>query len=272
MSLPLPSSLSPSKLTTFRECPLAFRFSAIDKLPEPPSAPALKGTLVHEVLERLFWDVPAGLRTAKRANAIFDEIIPVFQQREDVLLLRLEETDAQAFVRDARRLVQNYFLLEDPNNVNVIGIELMVATPTVNPMLRGIIDRLDIDANEDLIVVDYKTGRAPGKNFEDHKLTGVNFYAYLCEQLLGRLPKSVHLLYLREPIRISREMTPQHTRGTRAQTNAAWQAITRACEKDDFRPKPNRLCDWCAFIAYCPAKGGDLSLVEAIKQQQKVSK
>ena len=50
MALPLPSSLSPSKVSTFKDCALAFRFSAIDKLPEPPSVPAVKGTTVHRAL------------------------------------------------------------------------------------------------------------------------------------------------------------------------------------------------------------------------------
>jgi putative RecB family exonuclease len=49
MALSPPTSLSPSKISTFTDCALAFRFSAIERLPEPPSAPATKGTLVHRV-------------------------------------------------------------------------------------------------------------------------------------------------------------------------------------------------------------------------------
>ena len=33
MSLPLPTTLSPSKISAFKHCPLAFRFSVIDRLP-----------------------------------------------------------------------------------------------------------------------------------------------------------------------------------------------------------------------------------------------
>ena len=54
VALAVPTSLSPSKVSSFRDCALAFRFSAIDRLPEPPSAPAVKGTLVHSALELLF--------------------------------------------------------------------------------------------------------------------------------------------------------------------------------------------------------------------------
>ena len=44
---------------------------------------------------------------------------------------------------------------------------------------------------------------------------------------------------------------------------AVWSAVERACEREDFRPKPGRLCDWCGFKAYCPAFGGDVALADA---------
>ena len=35
-----------------------------------------------------------------------------------------------------------------------------------------------------------------------------------------------------------------------------WAKITRDGETGQFRPKRSRLCDWCAFQAYCPEFGG----------------
>src|SRR5437660_9488127 len=69
MALSLPSSLTPSKVASFKDCALAFRFSAIDRLPEPPSPYAAKGTLVHRALELLFWEEPPGARTLDAALA-----------------------------------------------------------------------------------------------------------------------------------------------------------------------------------------------------------
>ncbi|MGH9047395.1 MAG: PD-(D/E)XK nuclease family protein, partial [Acidimicrobiales bacterium] len=51
MALALPRTLSPSKASAFTDCPLAFRYSIIDHLPEPPSPHAVKGTLVHAALD-----------------------------------------------------------------------------------------------------------------------------------------------------------------------------------------------------------------------------
>ena len=68
MALPVPRSLSPSKVSSFKDCALAFRFAVIDRLPEPPSPPMVKGTLVHRALEILFWDHECGGRTPEVAR------------------------------------------------------------------------------------------------------------------------------------------------------------------------------------------------------------
>jgi len=53
------------------------------------------------------------------------------------------------------------------------------------------------------------------------------------------------------------------------QATAIWDAIRRACSFEDFRPKPGVLCERCAFRAYCPAVGGDISLVRAAREGQR---
>ena len=53
-------------------------------------------------------------------------------------------------------------------------------------------------------------------------------------------------------------------RGFQQRAGAVWTAIERACERDDFRPKPSRLCDFCSFRDYCPAWGGDPALAREL--------
>ncbi|HWG94151.1 MAG TPA: PD-(D/E)XK nuclease family protein, partial [Mycobacteriales bacterium] len=69
LPLPVVGSLSPSRAGDFLTCPLLFRFRTIDRLPEPPSSAATRGTLVHAALEALF-DLPAAERTPERAAAL----------------------------------------------------------------------------------------------------------------------------------------------------------------------------------------------------------
>ncbi|MDA8343552.1 MAG: PD-(D/E)XK nuclease family protein [Actinomycetota bacterium] len=255
MALSPPRSLSPSKVTAFRDCALAFRFSAIDRLPQPPTVATTTGTLVHAALERLFWDLPPGQRTPDAAQASLAAAWEALSGDPDVTGLGLDAAATAALLDDARGLVANYFRLEDPNRVTAVGIELTLEAPIVGTRLRGIIDRLDLDG-DDLVVVDYKTGRAPGPQFEQAKLLGVHLYALLCEEVLGRRPVRLRLLHLREPTVIEASPTEQALRGQRARASAVWTAIERACERDDFRPRPGPLCAYCAYRDRCPAQGG----------------
>jgi putative RecB family exonuclease len=253
MALIPPRTLSPSKVSSFTSCPLAFRFSQIERRPEPPSPAAVKGTLVHAALERLFWHHPAGARTPAAAAREVERAWLDLRDDEEVVGLGLDAAAAAAFVEDARRLVANYFLLEDPNDARAVGIELGVETDLDGLRLRGIIDRLDVMPHGRLIVVDYKTGRAPSERFERGSLGGVQTYALLCESMLGQAPAEVRLLYLREPVAITATATEQTIRGQRRRATAVWTAIERACHAEDFRPNVGPLCDYCNFKASCPA-------------------
>jgi putative RecB family exonuclease len=253
MALSPPRTLTPSKVSAFTSCPLAFRFSQIERLPEPPSPPAVKGTLVHAALERLFWHHPSGARTQAAGALEVERAWEALQDDEEVAGLGLDDEAAAAFVEDARRLVANYFLLEDPNDAHAVGVELGVETDLEGLRLRGIIDRLDVLPDGRLIVVDYKTGRAPSERFERGSLGGVQTYALLCESMLGQAPAEVRLLYLREPLAITAIATEQTIRGQRKRATAVWTAIERACDAEDFRPNVGPLCDYCNFKASCPA-------------------
>jgi putative RecB family exonuclease len=266
MSLPLPTSLSPSKVSSFTDCALAFRFSAIDHLPEPPSVAATRGTLVHAALERLFTLDPAE-RTRAMADRCLAEAIDWLRTEPDYVLLELDPEGEAAFCAEAASLIDRYFRLEDPTTITPIGIELKLEVDLGGVKLRGIIDRLELDADGELVVTDYKTGRAPGERQEQQRLAGVAFYSLLCERLFGRRPARVQLLYLADPVAIISTPTDRSTRGVERKLAAVWTAVERACEREDFRPNPSRLCDWCGFKAYCPSFGGDVGLADAHRTQ-----
>ena len=256
MALAVPATLSPSKVTSFKDCALSFRFSVIDGLAEPPSPAAVKGTLVHRALEQLHCLEPAR-RTLPAALAALEAARAEALADPEYLALALGGDAEVAFHGDAEQLVRRYFELEDPTTVRSIGVELRLEAQLGGVRLRGIIDRLDLDADGELVVTDYKTGRVPGTRHEQGRFGGVQFYAYLCEAMLGRRPARVQLLYLSEPVSIVATPSEQSLRGLRARVDAVWQAVERACAHDDFRPHPGPLCDWCAFRAYCPVFGGD---------------
>ena len=256
MPLPLPTSLSPSKVASFKDCGLAFRFSTIDRLPEPPSPSATKGTLVHRALELLFCEEPSA-RALPTALSCLDRARVEMATDPEFVGLGLDAQAAAEFAADAEVLLRRYFQLEDPTTVHPIGLELRLEATVGSLTLRGIIDRLELDADGGLVVTDYKTGKVPGITYEQNRLGGVHFYAFLCERVLGRRPSRIQLLYLSEPVAIVAEPSDQSIRGLEVRTAAIWKAVERACATDDFRPRPSPLCNWCSFQDYCPAFGGD---------------
>lgn len=256
-----PRTLSPSKVTTFTQCALKFRYTAIDRLTEPPSPAATKGTLVHGALERLF-SLDPHLRTTEAAHDCLDEAIDWILAHEDFTGLGLDPADTEAFFADARVLVDNYLSMEDPTRIRPIGIEVMLEVPRNGYALRGVIDRLELGPDGELIVTDYKTGRAPPERFAQRRMDGVKLYASMCAELLGRTPDKVQLLYLRDRTIVEARPSARELSGMNRRVDAVWHAVARACDNGDFRPKPSRLCDWCSFKAHCPAFDGALLPVQ----------
>jgi putative RecB family exonuclease len=247
-------------VSKFTDCALAFRFSAIDRLPEPTSPHALKGTLVHGALERLFWNAAKGHRSAAAAREALEAAWEELKGDPEAEGLELSGAEGEKFLSDAWALVEGYLRLEDPDTVDAAGVELLLEAQLDGVTLRGIIDRLDVTPSGDLVVVDYKTGRVPSEIQERNRLGGVHFYALLCEEVLGVRPALVRLMYLREPLVIETAPSEQAMRALRHRTAAVWAAIERSCAAEDFRPKPGPLCNWCSFRSLCPAFGGDPSL------------
>lgn len=256
---PVPTSLSPSRVEAFTSCPMAFRFASIEHLPEPPSPHAVKGSLVHRALELLF-EHPGPGRTLDAARVALDAAVAEFRLDPEYVLLGLDPAAEQAFVDDSWSLVQGYFAIESPADIEHAGLELRLETTIGGLSVRGIIDRLDTRPNGDLVVTDYKTGKAPAPQYQHKSLQGVHFYSLLCQEVLGKRPVEIRLLYLRSGVVISATPTDSSVRAVGQRTTAVHKAIEKACLSGDFRPNEGPLCRSCAFQPWCPAFGGDPSL------------
>jgi putative RecB family exonuclease len=251
-------SLSPSRAADFKTCPLLYRFRTIDRLPEQPSFDQARGTLVHAVLERLF-DLPAAERTADQAAGLVEEQWQrLHAEQEELAGLFADGEAPDEFLTSARGLLGGYFAVEDPRRLDPAERESLVSTEVDEGrlVLRGYIDRLDISPAGDLRVVDYKTGGAPREAFEARALFQLKFYALVLWRTRGVVPRVLRLLYLKDAEVC--DYTPDVEELIRFERTlvALWAAIERATAERDFRPRPSRLCGWCAHQALCPAYDG----------------
>ncbi|MFN8196131.1 MAG: PD-(D/E)XK nuclease family protein [Nocardioidaceae bacterium] len=251
-------ALSPSRASDFMACPLLYRFRTVDRLPEPPSPDAVRGTLVHKVLEVLF-DLPAAERTPDRAREM---LLPSWSA-----LLEEEPSVAEMFTGDGpeldpwlagcREVLDRYFTLEDPTRLEPAERELYVESLLDSKLLlRGFVDRLDESPDGLLRVVDYKTGRSPGPLFEAKALFQMKFYALVIWRTRGVVPAMLQLVYLGNAELLRYVPDEADLLATERKVNAIWQAIRLAEDTGDWRPSRGRMCDWCSHQAICPAWGG----------------
>jgi putative RecB family exonuclease len=251
-------ALSPSRASDFMTCPLLYRYRTIDRLPEEPSADALRGTLVHKVLEDLF-DLPADSRTPDRAR---DLLVPTWESlleaEPDLTELFSEEgPDVAEWLTSCRSVLDRYFTLEDPRRLEPAERELYVeALLDSKLLLRGFVDRLDIAPDGAIRVVDYKSGKSPSEMFEAKALFQMRFYALVIWRTRGVVPAMLQLVYLGNAEMLRYVPDEADLLATERKVEALWRAIHRAQETGDWRPNRSRLCDWCSFQSLCPEFGG----------------
>lgn len=251
-------SLSPSRAADFKTCPLLYRFRTIDRLPEQPSPDQARGTLVHAVLETLF-DLPPQERTRERAaELVAPQWERLLAERAELAELFAEGETPEEFFVSAQPLLDGYFAVEDPRRLTPAERECLVTTEVDDGrlLLRGYVDRLDVSPGGEIRVVDYKSGGAPREAFEARALFQLKFYALVLWRTRGVVPRVLRLLYLKDAEIC--DYTPDVEELVRFERTlvALWAAIQKATAERDFRPKPSRLCGWCAHQALCPAFDG----------------
>ncbi|WP_019853792.1 RecB family exonuclease [Actinopolyspora mortivallis] len=250
-------ALSPSRASDFKQCPLLYRFRAVDRLPETPTRAQARGTVVHSVLERLF-ELPAAQRN--RATAT-DLLAPAWKElsseQPELTELFSDETELDEWLESAGRLLESYFELEDPRRIEPEACEKRVETELDSGvLLRGFIDRIDVAPTGEIRLVDYKTGAAPRQLGEARAMFQMKFYALVLWRLRGELPSQLLLMYLSDRQALTYTPDEAELTGFERTLEAIWQAILRAGRSGDFRPNPSRLCGFCDFKPLCPAHGG----------------
>ncbi len=247
-------SLSPSRASDFKRCPQLFKFSAIDRIPTPPTVHQARGTTAHLALERLF-ELPAAERTPERLSDLF---------REAWLELRAEEypdlftevSDERAWGIESLAILNNYFAMEDPKQLEPLSRELDMTQAVGAMTIRGILDRME-ERPEGLVITDYKSGKAPPERFAMSAFFALKIYALLIRIREGRTPVALRLMYLKGPTVLEIPVDDAQLDAMQRQLEALWSAIEKAIATDQFPPRTGVLCDWCSYQDICPAFAND---------------
>jgi RecB family exonuclease len=246
-------SCTPSRLTTWLDCPRRYRMTYLDR-PSPPKGPPWAhnsvGSAVHLALSR-WWSEPIDRRTPATARALVDRA-----WSSDGFV---DEAQAVRFRDHAGDMVARYVATLDPHD-EPVGVERTVATRTGALAVSGRVDRVDRRGDE-LVVVDYKTGRSVLTVDDARGSLALALYALACQRTLRRQCTAVELHHLPTG-RVARfdhteESLARHlsrAEAIGAEAVAAAEALRAGGDPDELFPsRVGRVCGWCDFVRACPA-------------------
>src|SRR3954453_15826423 len=237
---------TPSRLTTWLDCPRRYRFVYVDRPTPPKGAPWAHNSLgatVHSALAA-WWALPIERRTADRGAALVREkwIDLGFRDDEQSLAWRDRAADMEA----------GYVAGLSPHR-EPVGIERTVALRTYRLALSGRIDRLDRRGDE-LVVVDYKTGRHVLTTDDARGSLALAVYALAATRTLRRRCVRVELHHLPtgDVIEWEHDDAALARQLERAHVSAAEAAAPGASgDPAAFPANPGPMCGWCDFSAHC---------------------
>ena len=247
---------TPSRLVSFEDCPRRYRYTYIDRpAPQkgPPWAHNSLGASVHTALRNWY-----ALPEAKRTVAALPTLLRATWVSEGY---RHEAQEREVF-RRALGWLEDYVAGLDPST-EPVGVERVVAARTEVLALSGRVDRIDQDGDE-LVIVDYKTGRGELTGDDARGSRALALYAYAAERVFRRRCRRVELHHLPTGTVAAHEHTEEslarHLR--RAEQTAqdaidAEAAVAAGADPDEaFPTTPGPICSWCDFRKICPAGAG----------------
>lgn len=252
------TKVSPAKLATFADCPKRFRLAYLQR-PTPtrtgPWAHSTLGAVVHNALKALF-DLPPEKRTPIRAAQLLSE------HWQDA---GFENAEQAAKYRDRAKTWVMEYVEHNDVSTTPIGLERWVAAP-VSPepgqppsmIIEGRTDRID-ERGDELVIVDYKTGKTAPDEYEARSSQALAMYAVAAARTLRRPCHRVELHHLPSGTIAAAEHTVESLRRhlARAEETAedlrvATDTLTAGGDGDVLFPaNTSPRCAWCDFRPSC---------------------
>jgi len=248
---------SNSSLGTFEECPLKYRFAYVDRIRIPEEGiEAFLGSRFHEVMEKLYRELPYKKNTLDELLAYFDALWDK-EFHEDVTIVNPDKT-AEDYKKLGRKFIEDYYSHYDPfDKSRVLGLERRFSVDldgTGRYLIKGVIDRLAQAPDGTYEIHDYKTSSSlpeQKKMGEDRQLA---LYQIGVENMWNDV-RAVRLVW--HFVAFDKELTSERTPDELERVKADVKRLIDEIESrppDGYEPRESALCDWCGFWATCPLK------------------
>lgn len=243
---------SASRLNAWLDCPRRYRMVYLDR-PRPQARPQRAhtsvGVVTHGVL-RDFWDLPAPQQTPQGVRELVESS-----------WIEVGFRDAQQSSRWRARVVEQVvdYLRGIDRLSQPLGIERTVSFRSQTLAFTGRVDRLDRRADE-LVVVDYKTGRIVPDLGQVRSSLALGLYAKAVAAMWRRERVHVELHHLPTGTVVGHSHTPASIERKCAEAESIVLDLRRAeadferhgCLSAAFPPTVSALCQWCEMRAHCP--------------------
>jgi putative RecB family exonuclease len=250
-----------SAISTFRTCPLKYKFRYIDGLPEESVSAALVfGSGIHSAIESHFQALLSGDPKPDLDLLLFAYRSAWLPHEPDAIQFGSTETRASLDALAAKMLTA--FLNSPAASVRgrVLGVEEEIRGMLVEgvPDLYGRVDLLTED-DDRLVVTDIKTSRGKwsAEQVEDSG-EQLLLYSHLASEIAPGKKITTQFLVLtktKEPVieEHVRDVEPGNVKRTLAGVERVWKAI----ESGVFYPAPSVMsCSSCGYRAACRAWAG----------------
>ena len=258
-------NLSPSRASQFKTCPKQFKFANIDKIKEPTTEVQAKGTTVHQALEDLF-DLKPDERNTEKLHNLFREAWTKVRGNDEHHNLFSSVEEEREWGLDGLKLLNNYMSIEDPTSFEPLERERWVRGSIEDLNLRGILDRMDRNNKGELVIVDYKSGKAPLAKYKEPRFFALKLYALLIQKELGEMPSELKLIYLKNSTIHTLKVTQDSLDQVKIEVLEIWNNIKKAFETNEFPATKNTLCDWCYYKPICPVFNENAPDTEKLKE------
>jgi len=248
---------TPSKLGAYEECPRRYRYTYVDR-PQPSKGPPWAhnslGASVHTALKNWY-----ALAADDRDPAVLARLLRGTWVSEGYRDVEQERAAFQTALRWLEAYVEDLDPADEP-----VGVERVVATRTGVLAFNGRVDRIDRRGDE-LVIVDYKTGRSPLTSDDARGSQALALYAFATQRTMRRTCHKVELHHMPTGEVAAHEHTEEslarqvgRAEDTARDIMAAERQVSSGVDPDVAYPTaPGSRCSWCDWRRHCPA-GADV--------------
>jgi len=248
---------SHSRLSTFENCPLQYRFRYIDKikLDEAETIEAFMGSRVHETLEKLYKDIRLSkTNTLEDLLSFYNENWQKYYSG-DIRVVR-EGYSPQNYKDTGAKCITEYYARYRPfDGDKTLGLEQMIQFDIGGHKLRGYIDRLSSRTDGTYEIHDYKTSQHLPLQLHFDSDRQLALYQIGVQEMFNDA-REVELVwhYLVHDREIRSRRMQDDLLELKSDVAALIETIERAEEGYDFPAVESKLCDWCEYQSLCPRR------------------